>query len=222
MYSKLSKRIRGNATFVPERASRQPCYRAAVMVDDPIERFCASFERARQTEVFDASRAALATVGRDGKPSVRFVLVKDVGPEGFAFFTHRGSKKGRQMAENAFAALAWHWSSIDEQVRVEGTVVVLDEPASTTYFATRPRGAQIGAWASQQSQVLPTRQALEEAVRQFEKRFDGRDVPLPPHWGGYRIVPSSIEFWHGKPDRLHHRVLYERSDDGWRSMLLSP
>lgn len=189
---------------------------------DPIARFRESYARAQQTETFDAARAALATADRGGRPAVRFVLVKRFDARGFVVFTHLGSRKAREMLDNPRAALCFHWSTTGEQVRIEGEVVAASAEEADAYFSERPRGSQIGAWASEQSAALTARSELEERVQAYEARFAGGDVPRPPFWGGLRIVPSSLEFWRDRADRLHDRVLYTRSDGGWTTVVLSP
>jgi pyridoxamine 5'-phosphate oxidase len=191
--------------------------------EDPFAWFNASFERASAAESFDASRAALATVSPGGQPSVRFVLVKKVDERGFAFFTNFNSCKGRDLAANPRAALVYHWSSIGEQVRVEGSVVRVEELEADAYFATRPRGSQLGAWASAQSTPVETRAALEHSLASVTERFAAQErVPRPPHWGGYRIVPSRIEFWRDRPNRMHDRSVFTRDDTNWLRTRLQP
>lgn len=189
---------------------------------DPIARFQALVERARPASPFDPTAAALATADASGRPSVRVVLVKTLDERGFVFHTNRGSRKGRELAENPRAALSFHWPAIGEQVRAEGEVSLLDDAASDAYFATRPRASQIGAWASRQSEPLASREELEAAFRAIERRFAGRDVPRPPFWGGYVLRPERIEFWTSAADRLHHRTLYVRDGAGWSVSLLQP
>lgn len=191
--------------------------------EDPFAWFKASFERASAAESFDASRAALATVSRSGQPSVRFVLVKKVDERGFAFFTNFNSCKARDLSENPRAALVYHWASIGEQVRVEGAVVRIDEAESDEYFATRPRGSQLGAWASAQSTPIDSRDALEQSLARVTERFKAHEqVPRPPHWGGYRIVPASIEFWRDRPNRMHDRIVFTRDEARWLRTRLQP
>lgn len=191
--------------------------------EDPVASFRASFERASKAESFDASRAALATVSPGGQPSVRFVLVKKVDERGFAFFTNFNSCKGRDLAATPRAALAFHWSSIGEQVRVEGSVVRVEEAEADAYFATRPRGSQLGAWASSQSAPVESREALEQSLQRVTERFSAHEqVPRPPHWGGFRIVPASIEFWSDRPNRMHDRIVYTRDGSSWLRTRLQP
>jgi pyridoxamine 5'-phosphate oxidase len=189
---------------------------------DPIDRLRESLSRAGAASSFDATAAALATVDPTGRPSVRIVLVKFVDVRGFAFFTNRESRKGRELAANPRAALCFHWPAIGEQVRVEGEVSLLGDDESDGYFAARPRESQIGAWASRQSMPLESREALEAAVRVCEARFAGRAVPRPPFWGGYLLRPERIEFWISAEGRLHHRTVFERAGEGWRESLLNP
>jgi pyridoxamine 5'-phosphate oxidase len=189
---------------------------------DPIARFRDTLSRAAAASGFDATAAALATVDARGQPSARIVLVKTVDARGFAFFTNRESRKGRELAENPRAALCFHWPAIGEQVRVEGEVSLLGDEESDAYFATRPRESQLGAWASPQSAPLESRAALEAAVRACEARFAGREVPRPPFWRGYLLRPERIEFWITGAGRLHHRTVFERAGEGWRESLLNP
>lgn len=190
--------------------------------DDPIERFREALARARETESFDASRCVLATADGRGRPAARYVLLKDADARGFVFYTNFDSRKAEQLAENPWAALAFHWSSQDEQVRVEGPVERVSDQEADEYFASRDRGSQIGAWASKQSHPARSRAQLEEAYREVEQRFEGRSIPRPEFWGGYRIRPDRIEFWHSRAHRLHDRLAYERRDDGWHVTRLQP
>ncbi len=191
-------------------------------LDDPISRFRETFTRASALESFDASRCVLATATADGRPSARFVLVKETDDRGFRFHTHYASRKARELAENPRAALAFHWASIGEQVRVEGSVERLEPELSDAYFAGRPRGSQLGAWASPQSEPIEGRWALLERIAETEKRFGDAVIPRPDFWGGYRLVPDTIEFWKEGADRLHDRVLYQKSHQGWVVLHLAP
>lgn len=189
---------------------------------DPIQRFTESYERARQSETFDVARAALATADERGRPSVRFVLVKQFDARGFLVYGHLESRKAREMASNPHGALAFHWASTGQQVRIEGELERASDAEADAYFAARPRGSQLGAWASQQSARIDDRSVLEARVLELGREFEGRTVPRPPFWGGFRLVPARVEFWQDRPDRLHDRVLYTRIERGWTVCLLSP
>jgi len=190
---------------------------------DPFKQFDAWFDEAVRAGLLEPDALALATVGRDGKPAVRMVLLKGYGPRGFVFYTNYQSRKGRELLENPHAAACLWWAELDRQVRIEGTVEKLSADESDAYFHTRPREAQLGAWASEQSSVLAGRQALEQQLKQFERRYADQPVPRPPHWGGFRIVPTAIEFWQGQPRRLHDRLRYRRQPDGtWLIERLAP
>lgn len=193
-----------------------------MMDEDPIARFAACYERAGLTEDFDASRCALATADSDGRPSVRFVLLKGFDEDGFVFYTNFDSAKGRDLDANPHAALVFHWHTIGLQIRVRGPASKVSDEEADAYFASRDRGSQLGAWASRQSAVLPSRETLEEAVAEAARRFENVSVPRPPFWGGYRIAPTAIEFWQNRIDRLHDRWLYERNGGAWRVVRLYP
>jgi pyridoxamine 5'-phosphate oxidase len=164
----------------------------------------------------------LATVGKDGQPSARLVLLKSVDERGFVFYTNLRSRKGRELAANPRAALTFHWQPLEVQVRIEGLAEQVEDDDADEYFATRPRGSQIGAWASDQSEELGRAADLDTRFAQMERSFAGRDVPRPPHWSGYRVRPERIEFWRNRPSRLHERRLFEREGVGWRERLLYP
>jgi len=188
---------------------------------DPFTEFKSAVERAQARQV-DTVPVALATADADGRPSVRMVLLRGVDARGFSFFTNYNSRKGRELAANPHAALCFHWPALEEQIRVEGRVDVLSAAESDEYFNGRPRGSQLGAWASEQSAVLEGREVLEEKYRECERRFQGRTVGRPSFWGGFRLVPHRVEFWYGRSDRLHDRVVYARAGDGWRIERLYP
>lgn len=188
---------------------------------NPITEFLSAIERAASRQI-DTAPVALATADASGRPSVRMVLLRAVDERGFVFHTNYNSRKARELDANPHAALCVHWPSMEEQIRVEGRVERLDAAESDAYFAERPRGSQLGAWASNQSAALATREQLEEEYRATERRFEGTAVPRPPFWGGYRLVPDRIEFWYGRPDRLHDRLLYVRGAGGWTITRLYP
>ena len=191
---------------------------------DPFERFALEYERASASEDFEASRCALGTADGKGRPSVRFVLLKGFDARGFVFYTNFGSVKAAHLELNPHAEMAFHWHTTGVQVRVRGTVEKVSDEEADAYFASRDRGSQIGAWASKQSEVLDARESLEAAVREAACRFENVSVPRPPNWGGYRIIPASIEFWYNHDDRLHDRWLFERDGAGpeWRVVRLYP
>jgi pyridoxamine 5'-phosphate oxidase len=193
-----------------------------VAAPDPIAEFQRLFARAGRDAPFDVTAVTLATADAAGRPSARMVLVKTVDENGFCFFTNYESRKGAELAANPHAALCFHWPWIEEQVRVEGPVERASDEESDAYFASRPRGSQLGAWASKQSTPMPSRAALVWQVLQLEGRYFGRPVPRPPHWGGFRLRPERIELWHGRPDRLHERRLFVRGDAGWSLARLYP
>jgi pyridoxamine 5'-phosphate oxidase len=188
---------------------------------NPITEFLNAIERAAARQV-DTAPVALATADAEGRPSVRMVLLRGADERGFVFHTNYNSRKAGELAANPHAALCFHWPTLEEQIRVEGRIERLPSSESDAYFATRPRGSQLGAWASEQSMVLPSRESLEEQYRATERRFEGSPVPRPPFWGGFRLVPARIEFWFGRPDRLHDRLSYTREADGWRIERLYP
>jgi len=189
---------------------------------DPIRQFERWFADAAAARVLEPNAMTLSTATRDGVPSARIVLLKGVDANGFAFYTDYRSRKGAELAENPLAALTFLWKEIERQVRITGSVSRVSTEESEAYFRTRPGGSRLGAWASHQSAALASRDELEARVRDVAVRFPDGDVPLPPHWGGFRVAPDEIEFWQGRPDRLHDRLLYRRGERGWEISRLSP
>ena len=189
---------------------------------DPFVLFARWLEEATRSEPADANAMALATAGADGTPDVRMVLLKGCDPKGFAFYSNRESAKGRQLAANPSAALLFHWKSLRRQVRVRGAVEELSAEEADAYFATRARDTRIGAWASDQSRPLESREALEARIAEQAARFEGQDPPRPPYWSAWRVVPAAIEFWRDRPFRLHDRLLFEREGEAWRRSRLYP
>lgn len=192
------------------------------MATDPLSLFDQWLAEARAAEVNDPEAMALATADASGQPSVRMVLLKGHGPDGFIFYTNGDSAKARQIAANPRAALLFHWKALRRQVRVEGPVEPASEAAADAYFATRARDSQLGAWASDQSRPLDNRATFEQRFEEMKAKFEDRDVPRPPHWRGYRVMPERIEFWSDRPHRLHERRLFVREGDAWSEGLLYP
>lgn len=189
---------------------------------DPVAALRAWLDDARAAGVVFPEAAALATADAEGRPSVRHVLVKGVDELGLAFYTNRESRKGRHLAQNPNAAIALYWRELDRQVTVAGPVTPMSDEDSFAYFRSRPREARIGAWASQQSRPVASREALDAAFAELDARFPSDDVPLPPHWGGYRLEPETFEFWKGREHRLHDRFRYTRERGAWRLERLWP
>ncbi len=192
------------------------------MTENPFALFDAWMTEARQSEPNDSNAMALATADAEGRPSVRMVLLKGHGPAGFVFYTNQESRKAGELAENAHAALLFHWKSLRRQVRIEGPVSRVSDAESDAYFASRHRDSQLGAWASEQSRPLDSRDTFEARFAEMKARFDGKEVPRPPHWGGYRVTPERIEFWQDRAHRLHERRVFTPEGNGWREGLLYP
>ena len=203
---------KGVASGLPEAASDM----------DPIELFGQWFHAAEESGILLPESVALATATKDGRPSVRMVLLKDVDERGFVFYTNYGSPKATELDANPYAALCFHWAVLHRQARVAGTVERVSEEEHADYFAARPKRTRLGAWASKQSEPLSGREELETRFREVQERFPGDDVPLPSFWGGYRLSPDRIEFWQGRADRLHDRLVFTRSEDGWDTARLYP
>jgi pyridoxamine 5'-phosphate oxidase len=190
---------------------------------DPVRQFARWFEKVHELNLPEPNAMTLATATKDGVPSARVVLLKGFDERGFVFYTNYESRKGLELAENPQAALVFFWAPLQRQVRVAGPVSKVSQEESEAYFHTRPVGSQIGAWASQQTGTLPSREALEEQVWQFASKFADEPIPLPPFWGGYCVRPNTVEFWQARPDRLHDRFLYTRvGADAWKIERLYP
>lgn len=189
---------------------------------DPVRQFERWFADALSAQVLEPNAMTLATATRDGVPSARVVLLKGVDAHGFTFFTDYRSRKGAELAENPLAALTFLWKEIERQVRITGAVSRVSAAESEAYFRSRPLGSRLGAWLSHQSAVIANRAELEERLPEITRRFPDGDVSLPPHWGGFRVMPDELEFWQGRPSRLHDRLRYTREESGWRIERLSP
>lgn len=189
---------------------------------DPFALFDDWYSQARETEINDSNAMALATADARGCPSVRMVLLKGHGPDGFIFYTNFEGRKAGDLAENPHAALLFHWKSMRRQIRIEGTVGPVDDATADAYFATRSRDSQLGAWASDQSRPLPSREIFMARFEEANTRFEGQPVPRPPHWSGFRLAPERMEFWQDREHRLHERRLFTRDDAGWTEGLLYP
>jgi len=189
---------------------------------EALTRFGELLEAAQATDLREPTAMVLATADADGRPSVRTMLLKRFDEQGFVFFTNSHSRKGRELDENPYASLCFFWQPMMQQVRIEGTVVPISVEESDSYWETRTRDSQLGAWASQQSDPLDDRKLLEHEVSEYHARFLNTQVPRPPHWFGYRVIPERIEFWKSGWHRLHERVLYEKTTDGWCKTLLCP
>ncbi|MGB5443967.1 MAG: pyridoxamine 5'-phosphate oxidase [Psychromonas sp.] len=196
--------------------------KALQTTNDPIEFFNSWLKQAEDTGIILPESMSVSTCTPAGRPSSRMVLLKEVDHKGFVFFTNYGSRKAEELEANPYAALLFHWNILQRQVRIEGRIERISQEESNAYFQTRGRGSRIGAWASHQSQELDDRETLVQKVKYYEQKFAGKEVPLPEFWGGYRVIPESIEFWQGKADRLHDRFVYQPTKKGWTIKRLNP
>jgi pyridoxamine 5'-phosphate oxidase len=194
----------------------------AEVAPEPIAQFNAWFAAAGEAGIYEPEAMTVSTVDADGHPTSRFVLLRGLDERGFSFYTNYRSAKGRALEAHPYAALTFGWLQIHRSVRVEGPVQRLPEAESDAYFASRPRGARLGAWVSPQSAVIAGREELDRAFAEAEARYAGGEIPRPPHWGGFLVRPRRVEFWEGRPNRLHDRVRYERDGEGWRIERLAP
>jgi pyridoxamine 5'-phosphate oxidase len=206
---------------------RQEYTRAGLKESDadpnPIEQFRRWFDDALAADLHEPNAMTMATATPEARPSARIVLLKGLDERGFVFYTNYEGRKSGELETNPYAALVFYWGELERQVRIEGRVSRVSEEESDAYFEGRPRGSQLGAWVSEQSRLVEDRGALEERLREIEAEYEGREVPRPPFWGGYRVEPETIEFWQGRENRLHDRLRYRRSDDGgWRRERLQP
>ncbi len=189
----------------------------------PIDQFKIWFQQAVDANLTEPNAMTLATISSEGKPSARIVLLKDVDDRGFVFFTNYESVKGQHLLENPQAALVFFWIELERQVRVEGKAEKVSSAESDAYFSTRPRGSQLGAWVSKQTEVIASREVLQSKLEELEQKYADKEIPRPPHWGGFRLIPSEFEFWQGRPNRLHDRLRYRLAENGnWIRERLSP
>ena len=201
---------------------RQASLNEAELQADPFLQFKYWFEQAISAQLPEPNAMILSTVSVSGAPSSRTVLLKELDSQGFVFFSNYASRKGREIAVNQQVCLLFYWAELERQVRIEGQIETISAADSDAYFASRPRGSQLGAWASSQSERLDSRETLEQTLQALEQEYADKAIPRPPHWGGYRVVPNAVEFWQGRPSRLHDRLLYQLEGQTWRVSRLSP
>lgn len=192
------------------------------ILQSPIDQFKKWFDESLSAEVIEPNGMFLSTISPEGYPQGRIVLLKEVDNNGFTFYTNYNSQKGNDLAAHPFASLTFWWAELERQVRIVGKVEKVNEAESDAYFSIRPRGSQLGAWVSTQSEVIENREVLIDKLAKFENKFANQPVPRPPHWGGYRVIPSEIEFWQGRPSRLHDRIRYHYQNNEWKIERLSP
>ncbi len=192
------------------------------LAKDPFRQFDQWFQEAEAAKIHEPNAMSLATATRDGRPSARTVLLKGLDGRGFVFFSNYESRKGRELDANPHATLLFPWLALERQVIIEGPLAKVPREESETYFHSRPRASQLGAWVSQQSAIISDRSVLEDSMKLLEAKYAGREVPLPPHWGGWRLAPETVEFWQGRRSRLHDRLRYRRGKDGWTIERLAP
>lgn len=188
----------------------------------PFDQFENWFQFAIESKLSEPNAMSVATATPEGKPSIRVVLLKELNEKGFVFFTNYLSRKGKEIEENPQAAIVFDWHPIERQVRIEGSIMKISEEESDIYFNSRPEASKIGAWVSPQSEVVESRETLNSLQQKTEKRFEGKSIERPPHWGGYIVIPDVIEFWQGRPSRLHDRIVYYKTDKGWTIKRLAP
>ncbi len=200
----------------------QACLSLADTDPSPFAQFSKWFDEAMKAELFDVNAMTLATTTPDGFPTARIVLLKEFDEQGFVFFTNYESRKGQELAENPRATLLFYWAELERQVRIEGEVTMVEEAASDKYFHSRPIGSQLSAWASHQSELIESKAELEQRMQELEQQYKDQVIPRPNYWGGYRLMPYQVEFWQGRPNRLHDRVLYRLDEEQWSRLLLAP
>lgn len=214
--------LQNNIAAIRKNYAKQSLSENSVL-DHPVDQFNVWLNEAIKAEVNEPTAMVLSTVNAASRPSARVVLLKDVSEAGFMFFTNYDSRKGQDLASNSFASITFFWPALERQVRIEGSVKKVVAAVSDTYFHSRPIGSQIGAWASPQSQQIESRAVLEEADKKYTAQFkDATIIPRPAHWGGYQLMPDMIEFWQGRPNRLHDRIVYERHENKWLKKRLAP